>query len=245
MILGATVRRAPLRLTLRSPRTQYAVESVRHWETSPREKKSHDVVFDRLGSLTQSEKMTEGVDLLVAGSDTTAASASTAVLQILQHPDVHKKLVDSLEAAIPSAGHLPTLLELEKIPYLVRFPISSRAVMTVASPADMYFLKAACVKESLRFTSAAPGRLPRVVPATGAPFVVDGQVIPPGVSLSTPTSRNRYRFWCPALHSKSGGFQPRDHKFLTTYMLSTDNCFHVCTYNTHQRRYLGTGRSIL
>lgn len=134
--------------------------------------------------------MTEGVDLLVAGSDTTAASASTAVLQILQRPDVHKKIVDSLEAAIPSADHLPTLLELEKIPYLVRIPTSSRAVMTVASPADMCFLKAACVKESLRFTSAAPGRLPRVVPATGAPFVVDGQVIPPDVSLSPPTSRN-------------------------------------------------------
>lgn len=74
--------------------------------------------------------MTEGVDLLVAGSDTTAASASTAVLQILQYPDVHKKLVDSLDAAIPSADHLPTLLELEKIPYLVRMPISCRAVMT-------------------------------------------------------------------------------------------------------------------
>lgn len=64
--------------------------------------------------------MTEGIDLLVAGSDTTAASASTAVLQILQHPDVQKKLVDSLDAAIPSADHIPPLLELEKIDYLVR-----------------------------------------------------------------------------------------------------------------------------
>lgn len=71
--------------------------------------------------------MTEGVDLLVAGSETTAASASTAVLQILQHPDVHKKLVDSLDAAIPSADHMPPLLELEKIDYLVRILISYRS----------------------------------------------------------------------------------------------------------------------
>lgn len=55
--------------------------------------------------------------------------------------------------------------------------------MPVTAPAHTYSLKGACVKESLRFTSAAPGRLPRVVPNSGAPFVVDGQVIPPGVSL--------------------------------------------------------------
>ena len=43
-------------------------------------------------------------------------------------------------------------------------------------------IKVACVKESLRVGMAVPGRLPRVVPQDLAePFVVDGQVVPPGV----------------------------------------------------------------
>lgn len=40
----------------------------------------------------------------------------------------------------------------------------------------------ACVKESIRVGMAVPGRLPRVVP-NGDPFVVEGKVVPPGVSL--------------------------------------------------------------
>lgn len=104
--------------------------------------------------------------------------------------------------------------------------------MTIVAPAYMYLHKVACVKESLRFASAAPGRLPRVVPATGVPFVVDGQVIPPGVGLSTPTSRNPQRFWYP-VHSEVDAFQPRDHMLLTAYMLSTDDRFHVCTHSAH------------
>ncbi|KAK7697316.1 hypothetical protein SLS64_013664 [Diaporthe eres] len=121
---------------------EYAFESVRYWESNPHEKKSHDIVFDRLGSLTQSDKITEGVDLLVAGSATTAASASTAVLQILQHPDVEKKLVDSLDAAIPSADHMPSLLELEKIDYLTIVSMSAHTVHTnvgVWGPDARYF----------------------------------------------------------------------------------------------------------
>jgi hypothetical protein len=39
----------------------------------------------------------------------------------------------------------------------------------------------ACVKESIRVGMAVPGRLPRVVPA-GDAFVVEGKVVPPGVS---------------------------------------------------------------
>lgn len=39
----------------------------------------------------------------------------------------------------------------------------------------------ACVKESVRIGMAVPGRLPKVVP-DGDPFVVEGKVVPPGVS---------------------------------------------------------------
>lgn len=44
-----------------------------------------------------------------------------------------------------------------------------------------YHRQMACVKESIRVGMAVPGRLPRAVPA-GDPFVVEGKVVPPGVS---------------------------------------------------------------
>ena len=45
-------------------------------------------------------------------------------------------------------------------------------------------IKVACVKESLRVGMAVPGRLPRVVPHDlSQPFVVDGQIVPPGVGF--------------------------------------------------------------
>lgn len=43
----------------------------------------------------------------------------------------------------------------------------------------------AVVKESLRIAMPVPGMLPRIVPATSTPFVVDGKVVPPGV-ISSP-----------------------------------------------------------
>ncbi|GKT64404.1 cytochrome P450 [Colletotrichum tofieldiae] len=97
----------------------FAATSVRRWQADQGNRKdSYPIVFDRLGSLTESEKMSEGVDLLVAGSDTTASTAATAVMQILSNPYIERKLVNSLDAAIPSADNLPQLLDLEKIEYL-------------------------------------------------------------------------------------------------------------------------------
>ena len=43
-------------------------------------------------------------------------------------------------------------------------------------------LQGACIKEALRLSYGAPGRLPRVVPSSG--HVVDGVQIPPGVVVS-------------------------------------------------------------
>lgn len=46
--------------------------------------------------------------------------------------------------------------------------------------------KSACVKEALRFATAVPSRLPRVIPKDEPePFIVDGKVVPPGVSSIT------------------------------------------------------------
>lgn len=63
--------------------------------------------------------VSEGVDLLVAGSDTTATSLTTAVLEILTHPHIEETLVNALDDAIPAIQDLPPLRDLEKIEYLV------------------------------------------------------------------------------------------------------------------------------
>lgn len=72
-------------------------------------------------------------------------------------------LVSELETALAARGRRrgdrPALSELEEIPYLM-----------------------AVVKESLRCAVAQPARPPRVVPHDGDPLIVDGKVVPPGVS---------------------------------------------------------------
>lgn len=76
----------------------------------------------------------------------------------------------------PSSG-TPDLATLKKLPYLD-----------------------AIVKESLRLGMAASSRLPRIVPKDSkTPFVVDGQVIPPGtvVSMSVYTMHMSSNVWGP------------------------------------------------
>lgn len=71
---------------------------------------------------------------------------------------VYQKLRDELCRAMPKKDKIYDLAVLENLPYL-------RGV----------------VKESLRLSYGAPGRLPRVVPAVGARFC--GWDVPPGVSF--------------------------------------------------------------
>lgn len=47
------------------------------------------------------------------------------------------------------------------------------------------------MKEAMRYAMAVPGKLPRVVPKPGMgvePLVVDGELVPPGVSIKSPIS---------------------------------------------------------
>lgn len=46
------------------------------------------------------------------------------------------------------------------------------------------------MKEAMRYAMAVPGRLPRFVPKPGMgsePLIVDGKLVPPGVSIKSPT----------------------------------------------------------
>ncbi|KAF2772316.1 cytochrome P450 [Teratosphaeria nubilosa] len=133
------------------------------------------VIFDCMNDLPDEPVAKEAIDILVAGSDTTAFTLATGVWHITRNPMIKQKLAQALREAVPNTSQAPSLIQLESIPYLM-----------------------ACIQESLRIAIAVPGRLPRVVPGGGAdPLVVDGKVVPPGtiVGISAYTMHNDEETW--------------------------------------------------
>lgn len=135
---------------------------------------THPVMFDCLKSVPKELQMSESMDILIAGSDTTASTLATGIHHILSNKAVHKQLLEAIDRAIPKQASLPTYTELEQIEYL-----------------------SACVKESLRLAMPVPGMLPRIVPNTGEPLVVDGKVVAPGtiVGMSAYTMNLSAELW--------------------------------------------------
>ncbi|GFF74814.1 hypothetical protein IFM60648_04287 [Aspergillus lentulus] len=153
---------------------KYAESCMRHWQKSSGGSK-YPVIFDSLQSISDDAKVSEAMDILIAGADTTASTLTTGFYHILSNPKIKERLVQAIDEAMPEAGKFIPLQSLEKVEYLT-----------------------ACVKESIRVGMAVPGRLPRVVPA-GDPFIVEGKVVPPGtiVSMSAYTMHNSVDAWGP------------------------------------------------
>lgn len=98
--------------------TQEAERSLEAYKSQDT-KRRHTVVFDGLQSISDDQMVAEAVDILTAGSDTTAYSLSTGTWHILSNPGIKKKLVDALNDAIPDRSSMPTITKLEEIKYLV------------------------------------------------------------------------------------------------------------------------------
>lgn len=129
--------------------------------TVPKDNKP--VLFDGLKDLSDDLATAEAIDILVAGSDTTAFTLVCGVRHICSNPKVKMKLAAALKEKFPDSqpDSYPGMLNLESVPYLT-----------------------ACVKESLRLAMAVPGRLPRTVPSDASKvFAVDGKPIPPGATV--------------------------------------------------------------
>ncbi|OQE07963.1 hypothetical protein PENVUL_c011G00084 [Penicillium vulpinum] len=156
---------------------KYAGDCIRNWRKSS-ESSSHPVIFDSLHSISDYAKVSEAMDILIAGADTTASTLTTGFYHILSNPKLKERLVRAVDKAIPEPGSLTSLQSLQKVEYLT-----------------------ACVKESIRVGVAVPGRLPRVVP-NGDPFVVEGKVVPPGtiVGMSAYTMNNSVDAWGSDAH---------------------------------------------
>ncbi|KAB8235276.1 cytochrome P450 [Aspergillus alliaceus] len=172
---------------------------------------SHPVVLDHLTSVSYPQKVTESIDILIAGSDTTASTLTAALQHILADKKVQSKLVRELQAVQPDEQGILPLIELEKIEYLT-----------------------ACVKESLRIGMPVAGRLPRVVPNDLAhPLTIDGKVIPPGtiVSISAYTMHSSEELWGPDARS----FNPE--RWLQPESKNLDQ--YLCTFSKGARMCIG------
>lgn len=76
-------------------------------------------------AVSHPQKVTEALDIMIAGADTTSSTLTAGVLHILSDEKVQNKLIQALQAVLPNdQGNLP-LLELEKIDYLV-YPLDRR-----------------------------------------------------------------------------------------------------------------------
>ncbi|KAJ5660993.1 cytochrome P450 [Penicillium longicatenatum] len=135
----------------------------------------HPVIFDRLESLLKEEKVGEAVEALVAGTDTTASALTSGLIHMISEPNIQERLAKLLKKVQPDEQGCLSLLELEKIDYLM-----------------------ACVKESLRIGMPVPGRLPRVVPES-SPLIVEGKLVTPGtiVTISAYTMHFSEELWGP------------------------------------------------
>ncbi|KAI5369525.1 Putative cytochrome P450 [Septoria linicola] len=174
------------------------------------------VIFDGLQDLPDKLVISEAVNILIAGSDTTAWTLNVGVQQILAHEEHKHKLYAALREAYPSRpAELPSLTELEAIPYLT-----------------------ACIKESLRIAMPVRGRLPRVVPSQESghysPMIVDGgTIVPPGtvVGMSTYTMHYSETLWGPDARTfNSDRWLGEQSKGLDAYL---------CTFSKAARSCIG------
>ncbi|KAF2851805.1 cytochrome P450 [Plenodomus tracheiphilus IPT5] len=123
-------------------------------------KSNHEVMFEEMTGLTDAEMQAEAMDVLVAGSDTTATTLATALEEMSRTPSIFEKLKQELSEAGIKTEEDYDLVKLEQLPYL-----------------------SAVVKESLRYALAVPGRLPRIVPPGIEPLMSDGKLIPVGTTI--------------------------------------------------------------
>ncbi|XRM46061.1 hypothetical protein ABZX51_009118 [Aspergillus tubingensis] len=115
-----------------------------------------------------------------AGTDSTSYALSCATYYLLTHPNSAKKLREELDCQPVNADGIIEYQYLRNLPYLT-----------------------AVIKESLRLSSPAPSRLPRIVPKGG--IEVDGQLIPPGTAVSMST---RMIHFDPDIFPKPDEFNP-------------------------------------
>lgn len=81
--------------------------------------KPHPIVFDALQGLPEWRTRYESMDMIVAGSDTTAWTLTMVLFQVLRREDVKRRIEEAARRALPDLDRIPSYVELEKDEYLV------------------------------------------------------------------------------------------------------------------------------
>lgn len=109
---------------------------------------------------TNDEMAADACILLLAGTDTISNTMVVITWALLNSSQMMQRLKTELREVMPGRGDAVDWLRLEKLPYL-----------------------SAIIREGLRLSHGTPGRLPRIVPSSGA--VLCGHQIPAGTSVSS------------------------------------------------------------
>ncbi|KAH8704058.1 cytochrome P450 [Talaromyces proteolyticus] len=108
---------------------------------------------------TVDELKDEAYIIVAAAADTTGNAMTVATYNVVLNQDIYIQLTTELKNAFPDPSANLDFATLEKLPYLT-----------------------AVIKEALRLSYGVIGRLPRVVPESGAEF--HGYHVPPGTLVS-------------------------------------------------------------
>ncbi|KAK1144850.1 hypothetical protein N8T08_004863 [Aspergillus melleus] len=101
----------------------------------------------------------EAITVIGAGFETTKYALTVASFHIINTPSIYLRLRRELDAAIPDPNHIPSLSELEKLPYLT-----------------------ACIQECVRLSYGVSQRASRV--SDHITLTYKSYVIPPGTIIS-------------------------------------------------------------
>lgn len=147
---------------------------------------------------TVEELKDEAYILLAAAADTTGNALTIAAYNVAINPEISSRLTAELKETFPGPEPSMDFITLEKLPYLVSLCSRVRAMSilvnmlldcgyqgssTVNIPLSFVYIKKKKNDCSLfSLSCGVPGRLPRVVPESGAEF--NGYYVPFGVRLS-------------------------------------------------------------
>ncbi|KAL3476805.1 cytochrome P450 [Aspergillus californicus] len=147
---------------------------------------------------TAEELKDEAFITLSAATDTTGNALTIASYNIARNPDIYARLSAELKEKFAEPESTMVFTVLEKLPYLT-----------------------GVVKEALRLSFGVPGRLPRVVPASGAEF--NGYYVAPGTVVSMSAwmmHHNKTLYPEPEKFNPERWTNPAEAKFLDRYLFS-------------------------
>lgn len=158
----------PIAASIANPGKQVLVnqmKSIMESQKTTRKVLTRPTMFHELlsGSLPPAEKtldrlVDEGINMVAAGTLTTAHFLKTTTYHLLANPTLLAKLKSELIAAIPNPEELPPLRDIEALPYLH-----------------------AVIQEGFRLSYGATSRLPRV--STNSPLQYKDWIIPAGTPV--------------------------------------------------------------